>query len=181
MAIQITYYVHGTTFFNEQGIASGGSDIGLSEQGVRDAEKLKRLTENLKFDAVYTSDLRRAVETTQIAFENRYPVIFEPRLREIDDGNYTGKPIKEIPGPHIKFLDNKYPGGESFRDVEARIKNLLDELKNTRDGQHIAFMAHFAPQMALDVLLGGKTWERAFAEDWRKTKAWQPGWSYEIK
>ena len=26
----------------------------------------------------------------------------------------------------------------------------------------------------------GKTWSRAFAEDWRKTKAWQPGWGYEV-
>src|SRR3989344_2443778 len=39
-------------------------------------------------------------------------------------------------------------------------------------------VAHKAPQLALDVLVKGKTWEQAFAEDWRKKKAWQPGWEY---
>jgi broad specificity phosphatase PhoE len=180
MSVHITYYVHGTTPYNEQGIASGQSDIGLSEQGVRDAEKLGKLTEGLVFDAVYTSDLPRAAETTRIAFGARYPVIQEPRLREIDDGIYTGTPIKEVPGPHLRFVTEQYPSGESFRDVEVRLRNLLDELKKTRDGQRVAFVAHFAPQMALDVILGGKTWEQAFAEDWRKSKAWQPGWEYTL-
>jgi len=180
VSVKITYYVHGTTPYNEQGIASGQSDVGLSEQGIRDAEKLHGLTESLVFDAVYTSDLPRAAETTRIAFGNRYPVIQEVRLREISDGIYTGKSIKDVPKPHMRFLDERYPDGESFRDVEMRIKNLLDELKLVRDGQHVAFMSHFAPQMALDVLLGGKTWEQAFAEDWRKTKAWQPGWEYVV-
>ena len=180
MSIKITYYVHGTTPYNEQGIASGQSDIGLSDQGIRDAEKLRDLTKELVFDVVYTSDLPRAAETTRIAFGNRYPVIQEPRLREVNDGIYTGQPIKQVPSPHLTFLDTQYPGGESFRDVERRIQNLLGELKKTRDGQSVAFMGHFAPQMALDVLLGGNTWQQAFEKDWRKTKSWQPGWEYEL-
>ena len=45
----------------------------------------------------------------------------------------------------------------------------------------MAIVAHKAPQLALDVLLKGKTWKEAFAEDWRKTKSWKPGWEYEIK
>jgi len=42
----------------------------------------------------------------------------------------------------------------------------------------VAIVAHKAPQLALDVLLKNKTWQQAFAEDWRKTKSWQPGWDY---
>jgi len=42
-------------------------------------------------------------------------------------------------------------------------------------------VAHKAPQLALDVLLRNKTWEQAFTEDWRKKKAWQPGWEYVIE
>lgn len=30
----------------------------------------------------------------------------------------------------------------------------------------------------LEVLLNNKTWEHAFADDWRKTKSWKPGWNY---
>jgi alpha-ribazole phosphatase/probable phosphoglycerate mutase len=48
-------------------------------------------------------------------------------------------------------------------------------------GAHIAIVAHQAPQLALEVIAKGKTWEEAIKTDWRKTGAWQPGWIYEIK
>jgi hypothetical protein len=35
--------------------------------------------------------------------------------------------------------------------------------------------------LALDVLLKGKTWKQAIDEDWRKGKAWQPGWDYVLE
>jgi hypothetical protein len=37
-----------------------------------------------------------------------------------------------------------------------------------------------SPQLALDALLKGKTWQQAIDEDWRKVKAWQPGWEHEL-
>ena len=181
MSVNITYFVHGTTPYNERGIASGQSDIGLSEQGVEDAKKLGRLTEGLAFDAVFTSDLPRAVQTTELAFGNRYKVIREPRLREINDGDMTGKPIRDILKSQTPFIANPYPNGESFKDVGHRIASLLVDLKKDWDGKHVAFVAHQAPQLALDILLKGKTWEEAFAEDWRKTKSWQPGWEYVLE
>ncbi|MEK9179467.1 MAG: hypothetical protein AAB893_03290, partial [Patescibacteria group bacterium] len=51
-------------------------------------------------------------------------------------------------------------------------------LKKNYDGKNVAIVSHKAPQLALDVLLRGRTWEQAFSEDWRKNKAWQAGWSY---
>ncbi len=44
----------------------------------------------------------------------------------------------------------------------------------------MSIVAHQAPQLAPDVILNGKTWEQAIDEDWRKKKAWQPGWVYQI-
>ena len=149
--------------------------------GVEDAKKLGRLTEGLAFDAVFTSDLPRAVQTTELAFGNRYKVIREPRLREINDGDMTGKPIRDILKSQTPFIANPYPNGESFKDVGHRIASLLVDLKKDWDGKHVAFVAHQAPQLALDILLKGKTWEEAFAEDWRKTKSWQPGWEYVLE
>jgi hypothetical protein len=45
----------------------------------------------------------------------------------------------------------------------------------------VAVVAHQAPQLALDVIIRGKNWQQAIDEDWRKKKAWQPGWGYELK
>ena len=75
----------------------------------------------------------------------------------------------------------RFPDGESYEDVKARIANFLEFLKKNYDSKSVAIVAHKAPQLALDVLLGGKTWEQAFAEDWRKKKAWQPGWNYRLQ
>ena len=47
--------------------------------------------------------------------------------------------------------------------------------------KNVAIVVHKAPQLSLDVLIRGKTWEQALAEDWRKIKAWKPGWEYELK
>jgi hypothetical protein len=33
----------------------------------------------------------------------------------------------------------------------------------------------------LEVIIKGKSWQEAFAEDWRKTKQWQPGWDYVLQ
>ena len=59
--------------------------------------------------------------------------------------------------------------------------DFLQFLKENYDGKRVAIVAHKAPQLVLDVLLKGKTWEQAFAEDWRKTHSWQAGWEYELK
>jgi broad specificity phosphatase PhoE len=78
------------------------------------------------------------------------------------------------------FVNNPFPNGESYKDVEDRISSFVEYLRTNYDGKHIAIVAHQGPQLALDVLLRRRTWRQAIDEDWRKTKAWQPGWQYEI-
>jgi len=79
-----------------------------------------------------------------------------------------------------EWIEKKFPNGESYKDVETRMADFLEFLKQNYDGKHIAIVAHQAPQLALDVLLKSKNWSRAIAEDWRSTKAWQPGWEYTL-
>ena len=58
--------------------------------------------------------------------------------------------------------------------------NAAFEYQEKYNGKHIAIVAHKAPQLAIQVLTQGKTWQQAIEEDWRKTKAWKPGWEYTI-
>ena len=64
---------------------------------------------------------------------------------------------------------------------KKRIAEFLEDLREKYEGKHIAVVAHKAPQLALEVLLKGKTWKQAFAEDWRKKRAWQAGWEYMLQ
>ena len=62
-------------------------------------------------------------------------------------------------------------------EVESRMKSFLSDLSRF-NYDHIAIVAHQAPQLALDVILKNQTWEGAIASDWRKSQSWQPGWEY---
>lgn len=179
MAIKITYFVHGTTTDNEQNISSGWSDAELSPLGIQQSLDLKAQIIGKNFDVVFCSDLKRAVESAHLTFDNIVPIVIDERLRECNYGDYNGKSSDAVEPMQEKCIDIKFPNGESYEDVKSRIASFLKFLKEDYDGKNVAIVAHKAPQLVLDVLLRGKTWEQAFAEDWRKTKAWRPGWEYE--
>ena len=180
MAVKITYFVHGTTIDNEQERASGWAPGELSELGVRQAKELGELVVDKHFDVVFPSDLKRAVDTAELAFGGKYQIIPDKRLREWNYGDFTGRPLKEI-DEDSKAKDQPLPNGESHKDVEKRIADFLDFLKQNYNGKSVAIVGHQAPQLALGVLLKGKTWKQALDEDWRKTKSWQPGWEYTLE
>jgi len=181
MSIQITYFVHGTTIDNENHISSGWKDAELSELGVRQAIDLKEKTKDKKFDLVFCSDLKRAHDSANLAWQGVYKIIPDARLRECNYGKLNGASSDIVePMQEEECITKPFPEGESYEDVKARVKNFLDFLKETYNGKQIAIVAHKAPQLSLDVLLKGRTWKQALAEDWRKNKAWQPGWEYQI-
>ncbi len=181
MSLHITYFVHGTTIDNEQDISSGWKDVDLSPLGIKQALELKEQIEGKVFDAIFCSDLKRAYDSANLAFKGMAPIQTDPRLRECNYGIYNGQPSPIVEPLQEKMITERFPEGESYEDVKTRIADFLNILAKEHDGERVAIVAHKAPQLALDVLLKGKTWEQAFAEDWRKTRSWQPGWEYALR
>jgi broad specificity phosphatase PhoE len=179
--VEITYFVHGTTVDNENNKSSGWNDTKLSELGIQQSKDLTDLTKDMTFDAVFTSDLSRAIDSARLSWGDKYPVFADERLRECNYGDLNGEDSDVVEPMQEKSIITRMPNGESYEDVKARISNFLEFVKKDYHGKHIAIVAHKAPQLALDVLLKGMTWDEAFANDWRKQKAWQPGWEYEAK
>jgi|SRR3989344_3667825 len=181
MSIKITYFVHGKTTDNEQHISSGWKDVDLSELGRKQSIELKEQTKDRKFDVVFCSDLKRAHDSAKLAWEGVYEIIQDARLRECNYGDLNGASSDIVESmQEDEAITKPFPNGESYEDVKTRIADFLSFLKQNYEGKHIAIVAHKAPQLSLDVLLKGKTWKEALAEDWRKTKSWQPGWEYTI-
>lgn len=178
MAVRITYFVNGNTTDYEEWLSSWRYDVELSEVGIGQSMELKNQVDISVFDVVFCSDLKRAVDSAKLAFENNIPIIQDKRLRECNYGEYNGKASALVEPLQEKNINEKFPEGESYEDVKKRIEEFLDFLKNNYNDKHIAIIAHKAPQLALDVIIKGKTWEEAFAEDWRKKKEWQPGREY---
>ena len=176
--VHITYFVHGTTTDNEKGLCTGWNQGELSELGIKQAKELKDQIRDKKFDVVFCSDLKRAVDSAKFAFAD-VPIIQDKRIRECDYGDLTGKKEEDI--DYAEYIYTPFPDGESLKDVEKRIAEFLNEIYDEFKGKRVAIISHKAPQLALDVLLKGKTWEKAIKEDWRLQKKWQPGWDYDIK
>ncbi len=180
MSIKITYFVHGTTTDNEVNLSSGWNDVGLSDLGKQQSAELTDKTNQYHFDAVFTSDLSRAYNSAKMTWGDTYEIIQDSRLRECNYGDLNGKDSETVEPLQEESIYTPMPNGESYEQVKARIAVFLDELRKNYNGKHVAIVAHKAPQLVLDVLLKDMTWEEAFANDWRKTKQWQPGWEYTL-
>jgi len=178
--VTITYFVHGTTTDNERKLATGWLPGELSATGREQAQKLGEQAAGEHFDVVFCSDLRRAIDSAQMAFGAKYNIVQDDRLRECNYGDLDGGPKAAKDAMMDDCIDNPFPNGESYRDVEARLEAFCQFLKEKYDGKHVAIVAHEGPQLALDVLLKAKSWPQAMAENWRHSGAWQPGWEYTI-
>lgn len=176
--MKITYFVHSITTDNEKGIATGWLQSELSEEGIRRVKQLPSLIYDDSFEVVYPSDLHRAIQSAEIAFGQTHKIITDKRLREANFGDLDGTP-KSFKKNMKQHIEVPYPNGESYKDVEARIRDFLEE-KKASGAEHIAIVGHEATQLALEVICSGKTWEQTIDEDWRPTQAWQPGWMYEF-
>lgn len=181
MPITITYLVHGTSLDNEAEKRSGWNDVALSSLGICQAKQLRAQLANKKFDTVFCSDLKRAVDTAQLAFSGLYPIKPDRRLREVNYGQLTAKHKSDFLHPDDYYVQRSFPQGESFQQVETRIADFIDYLKENYSEKQIAIVAHRAPQLALEVILNKKSWTEAISQDWRKNGQWQPGWKYTIK
>lgn len=176
--LKITYFVHGTTIDNEKDLATGWAPGELSELGIQQSKNLGAMVADKEFSAVFCSDLKRAVDSARFAFGDKYEIIPDKRLREANYGDFTQKSAADFKDDMAKYVDSPFPNGESYKNVEKRIADFLNETSQKYDGKHIAIVAHQASQLALDVLLKSKTWKQAITEDWRHTRSWQPGWEY---
>jgi alpha-ribazole phosphatase/probable phosphoglycerate mutase len=178
--VNIIYFVHGTTTDNENKISTGWNPGELSDLGIKQSRELWGLVKDRKIDVVYSSDLRRAIDSAKYCFEGKVPIFIDKRLRECNYGDLNGAKSEIVLPMRKNCIDKPFPNGESYKDVEDRITSLLDYILEKHPGGDVALVAHMAPQIALDVIVNNKTWEQAFKDYWgdRKPKVWQPGWDF---
>lgn len=179
MAVKIIYFVHGTTYDNQEHKASGWNQVNLSEKGIEQAKALRKEINIDEIDIVISSDLKRAITSANYIFNNGKQVLHDERIRECNYGDLNGYDTSLV--RYEEHINIPFPSGESLMDVENRLRMFCNYLLNNYDGKTVALVAHKAPQLALEVITKNISWEEAINNDWRKTKAWQPGWEYILK
>jgi len=155
---------HGITEFNSTRRFAGYSDVELSPAGYKQVEKLRDRLVNEKIDAIYSSDLKRALATAEVLSSgHKENIVTCSELREINYGNVEGLTFEEIGRlyPEVaELVANfsprlKFPGGESFEEFIERTSKFLDRLKQHTPEQTILIVSHGGPLKVLVCYLLG--------------------------
>lgn len=143
--MKIIFVRHGQTMSNIEKKYST-PDTRIEKSGLYILDKTKKLLENYDIDQVYTSGLIRSQETAKIlGFEE---FLVDNRLNEMDFGDFKGQNIYDVRDNYKEFFekekenyfDQKYPNGESRRDVINRLSSFLDE--KSKEGKNILAISH---------------------------------------
>ena len=175
MPVDIVYETHSISVDNEAGRATGWLDGELSERGRALAKELGTRRRDDGIDAVFTSDLRRAVETVEIAFEGSpIPIHVDARLRECDYGEWNGMPVARLDAERACRVSQPFPGGESYQQAVDRMAGFLTYLARDHGGQRVLLVGHSATRWALEHLLHGVPLEELVTAPFH----WREGWAY---
>jgi probable phosphoglycerate mutase len=139
---------HGQTDGNKNEILQGWFDLELNETGVRQAKLLAERLKNEKIDVFYSSDLKRAIMTTEEIkkYHPSKPWIKTPLLRERNFGLFERIAIKKyhkvINSYRLEDYEFRPPFGESYHDVMKRARIFFKEIWWKHKNQNVAVIAH---------------------------------------
>jgi broad specificity phosphatase PhoE len=142
---------HGQTDWNLEGRYQGRSDVALNEAGRRQAERVAADLANRRIDAVYSSALSRSLETARaIAARHDLEVRPDPRLNEINQGEWEGVVVTEIMDRHPELFAQwasdprvvRPPGGESIREVHDRVIVAVEDIARAHPGGTVCLVSH---------------------------------------
>lgn len=148
---------HGETLAQVSGIFSGRSDFPLTEKGLIQASALCRRPDISCVDTIFSSPLKRCVETAGEIFCQgkilKGAIVMDENLEEIDFGDWEMKTWGQIsllwPEEAEKWLrqeeDFHFPGGEGVKDFYERMKTAASNIKKFGIDGHsgpVAVVAH---------------------------------------
>jgi probable phosphoglycerate mutase len=129
----------------------GHEDSPLTQNGVTQANNVRMQLPIGKIAAIYSSDLGRCANTARIiASGSRLKINFTKKLREIDVGEFTGLTKLQLKEKFPEFAKERnknthttpYLNGESYEDVEERIKGLIKKIQEKHSNQTVLLVTH---------------------------------------
>ena len=139
---------HAQTEWNIQRRFQGHGDSPITEEGQMQLQRLKSRLAGIEFDVVYSSDLGRTMETSQMLSGKK--MVEEPRLRERGVGILEGLNLEQIMADHAEAFrafrsgdkDHQIEGGESLQNALNRAWTFLEEMPEKHPGAELAAVSH---------------------------------------
>lgn len=142
---------HGETEWNRTGRCQGVADIDLNNNGKKQVRELASALQNETISAVYSSDLKRALETAkEIASHHKLKVNIEEDLREMDQGELEGLSFAEIRERYDHVLKEwrespetlTLPKGESLTELQERALRAFNKILSRHRGETVVTVSH---------------------------------------
>lgn len=144
---------HGETEWNKTGRFQGHSDVPLSAEGRAQAAALGKNLVVDHVDAIYASDLTRAMETAApLAQRFGLEVISDPLLRELNFGSWEGRNFNDVNAENPDAMKTFYndpervniPDSEPFPEFQRRVARRVREIVAQERGKRIVIVSHGA-------------------------------------
>ena len=141
---------HGETDTNKEMRINGRStNMPLNEKGIQQAEELAKEIDMSSFDVVYTSPMKRAMQTAEILNNGVHDeLIQDERLFEADYGSWDGRSEEEMISKYPDTVDENgfllpnfiqyAEGAEKYEDVYARVDSFLNDVTKLGDKKVMA-------------------------------------------
>jgi probable phosphoglycerate mutase len=142
---------HGETDWNVERRWQGQADVPLNARGRRQAAQVAQSLADVGITAIVSSDLSRAAETAQaLAYATGLSVHYDPRLREICQGEWEGQSIEKIQANYSEQLRQRNenpaaiaaPGGETATQVLERLLDAVEEIRQDYPDATVAVVSH---------------------------------------
>ncbi|MFV0553207.1 MAG: histidine phosphatase family protein [Mangrovibacterium sp.] len=165
----INFYLirHGETEENAHGVCQGQTPGTLTAEGLAQAARAGEALQTVKFDTIYSSDLLRAMRSTEAIaqFQQNKAITPCPLLRERYLAEWQGKPFPK----GWDWDDNNLPeGAETSFDLIARAEEFLDLLTTNNQNQTVLALSHGGLIRAFWTVLLGKSPESYY--QWSTTR-----------
>jgi broad specificity phosphatase PhoE len=177
--LTLFYSPHMTSIDNEAKRASGHADVPLSALGRQQAQELGQHYATRTLNAIFCSDLQRALITAHIAFAGRgLPIVADARLREYDYGDMTHAPVAQVEEEFPRRITEPFPHGESLLMVVQRMGAFFHDVCSGYDGMTLVMIGHRATRYGLEYWCGDASLEEIVHTPW----PWRdiPIWYYEL-
>lgn len=136
--MDIIFVRHGKTLLNEKNAYVGIIDTEISSKGKKEIENLSKLLQGIQFDKVFSSPLKRTIQTTEIITGDNY--VIDYRLKEMNFGIFEGLSYNEICEKYpveskkwsADYFNYKIPRGESLKEVFNRTESFLEYISGLK-------------------------------------------------
>ncbi len=142
---------HGQTEWNIQGKIQGHKNANLTEDGLKQGDKVAERMASEKIDIIYSSDLDRArITAEKISKTTGAKLIVTEELREMNFGVWEGEFFKDVkvsdPDGYMKWMKEpenlNIAEGETLEILEKRMEKVINKIVAENEGKNIVIVSH---------------------------------------